>query len=415
MKVLIAFPFSIFPVKSGGGLRGFNLLVELARHHDVQAIVVDDSDGLLESVTEALGTRPQSLRITQAAMHVGARRVWKKVMDWLTTMWLSRSLTAKSNSVTLAITRVLAHLSELQQQDVVILSTQELAICGTYIGRAVPAAVRVVDLHNLDHLLGQQAIRNRQPSIGACRRLRELERVESNLFSYADGVFACSEADLGMALKINSGKLAFGAVVPNGVSCDRISFDCEPSKPGSEHVLFCGSLSYGPNVDGLEWFHAAVWPLIRHRLPQARLMVVGRGFDPSRLRSLLVDDSVDLIGEVDDLQPYYMKAGVSVCPVRMGSGTRLKILEAMAYGNPVVSTSIGCEGLSVVDGEDLLIRNSAGEFAKAVVDLISKPADFERIRSEARRRVERLYEWRLIGVELARTLSVWCETKRRLR
>lgn len=414
MKVLIAFPFSIFPVKSGGALRGYNLLVELARHHEVEAIVVDDSEDLHESIIKALGVRAQSLRLTRAATRVGTRGVWRKLMDRLTTMSLSRSITLRSNSVTLAIARVLIKVLEVQQQDVVILSTQELAICGTYIDRFAPSAVRVVDLHNLDHLLVQQAIRNRPPDQKARRSLLELERVESKLFAYADGVFTCSEADLIKALKINNGKLALGAVIPNGVSCERISFNSEPLKPVSEHILFCGSLSYGPNIDGLEWFHAVVWPMIRNRLPRARLMVVGRGFNSNRLPKLTVDTSVDLIGEVDDLQPFYNRAGVSICPVRMGSGTRLKILEAMAYGNPVVSTSIGCEGLSVADGEDILIRDSSEEFANAVIGLISRPADFERIRSAARKRVENLYDWQMIGVDLARTLKDWCKYKRRL-
>jgi glycosyltransferase involved in cell wall biosynthesis len=120
---------------------------------------------------------------------------------------------------------------------------------------------------------------------------------------------------------------------------------------------------------------------------------------------------VDLIGEVADVAPYYRRAGVFVCPLREGSGTRLKILESMALGNPVVSTRIGAEGIQAKPGRDLLIADAPEDFADAVVDLSTHPARFDRIRHHGRALVEARYDWDLIGDNAAESIARWSEQR----
>jgi glycosyltransferase involved in cell wall biosynthesis len=411
MKVLIAFPFSIYPVKSGGALRGYHLLRELARFNSVEAILIDSAKEVHESITHDFGHEPHALRITTAVPGNGRRNMWCKLVDRLSTFRLSGSLRTKSNATVLAVSRTLQSNIDMSSLDIAILSTQELAICGTLIKKRVPDAIRIIDMHNLDHLLMKQDLESRGLPILENNTFKALKDRESGLFGYSDAVFACSESDLRLILHINGGKFTHSSVVPNGVNCSAIKFDQTHSESRSNQIIFCGSLSYGPNVDGLKWFHSKVWPFVKSHIPNARLLVVGRGLDTHHFSDLVSDGSVDLIGEVEDLAQWYNKAGVSICPLRMGSGTRLKILEAMAFGNPVVSTSIGCEGLTVLDGEHILIRDTAEAFADGIIKLATSQLDFDRVRSAARKQVERIYDWDVIGAEIFNTLIDWSDTK----
>jgi glycosyltransferase involved in cell wall biosynthesis len=120
---------------------------------------------------------------------------------------------------------------------------------------------------------------------------------------------------------------------------------------------------------------------------------------------------VRVIGAVEDVLPYYRQCGVSVCPLLSGSGTRLKILEAISAGNPVVSTSVGCEGLQLQDGREILIRDTPGSFAAAVVQVMQCAEHFKALRTAARIRAESVYDWRVIGRDMCRDLLSRCRRK----
>jgi len=141
------------------------------------------------------------------------------------------------------------------------------------------------------------------------------------------------------------------------------------------------------------------------RQPQARLTVIGRGGTPEQCAALHATPGIDVVGEVADVTPYYARAGVFVCPLREGSGTRLKILEAMALGNPVVSTRIGAEGIQVRHEQDVLLADQPEAFAEQVLSLLQQPALFERLRVQGRALVERHYDWAVIGTQVATVLE----------
>lgn len=183
-------------------------------------------------------------------------------------------------------------------------------------------------------------------------------------------------------------------VVPNGV--DVRHFAPNEHKRDANTLLFFGTLNYAPNVDGLLWFCAEIWPRIRAEMQRAKLEVVG--IDPSP-QVLALDDLPDvrITGFVPDIREKLWSATICVVPLRVGGGTRLKILEALAAGCPVISTTVGAEGLSVIDGEHLLVRDAPVHFAAGIVELLESRDLRQRLALAGRLMVQQRYDWQSIG------------------
>jgi glycosyltransferase involved in cell wall biosynthesis len=185
-------------------------------------------------------------------------------------------------------------------------------------------------------------------------------------------------------------------VVPNGVATADIGPAAGPP-PEPATLVFTGTMAYPPNREAALWFAARVWPRVVERRPDARLLVVGR--DPTDdVRALAAaDERIEVTGGVPLVMPYYERAGVVVAPVRSGGGTRLKVLEALASARPLVSTSVGCEGIDVTPGEHLLVEDDPQRFADAVVALIEDPARARALGEAGRERAVERYDWSALG------------------
>ena len=178
-------------------------------------------------------------------------------------------------------------------------------------------------------------------------------------------------------------------VIPNGV--DTKKYQKLDVNPGSKSILFIGSMSYAPCIDAAIFFCKQILPVIRKRLPQVQVWIIGAS--PAPEVKALADENIHVTGFVEDILPYYEQAAVSIVPLRAGGGTRLKILEAMALGRPIISTQIGCEGLDVTDGEHLLVADAVQEFADKTVRLMTDNSLYSLIASNARQLVEEKYDW----------------------
>jgi glycosyltransferase involved in cell wall biosynthesis len=183
-------------------------------------------------------------------------------------------------------------------------------------------------------------------------------------------------------------------VVPNGVYL--ADYDGVAGTPEPNRLVFAGSFRYFANHDAMVWFLGEVYPRIQARIPDVHLTITGH----TASRPLPPARHVKLAGHVDDVCQLVAAASVSVAPIRIGSGTRVKILEAMALGTPVVATSKGAEGLEAVDGEHLLIGDSPAAFAERVVDLLRDATLRERLAANARQFVADRYDWRRIGAQV---------------
>jgi glycosyltransferase involved in cell wall biosynthesis len=187
------------------------------------------------------------------------------------------------------------------------------------------------------------------------------------------------------------------SLVPNAVDLAR--YGGWHGDPQPDTLIFSGSLSYSANYDALRWFLAAVFPCIQRAVPDVRLRVTGstEGIDRAGLPG---GGAVEYTGYVDDVRPLVASSWVSVVPLRHGSGTRLKILEAMALGTPVVSTAKGAEGLSVTPGEDIILRDDPDGFARGVVELLQSSEHRRRLADAGRLLVRARYDWQVVGAEI---------------
>ncbi len=187
------------------------------------------------------------------------------------------------------------------------------------------------------------------------------------------------------------------SVIENGVDTELY----QPLEYVSKNndLLFIGVMGYPPNVDGILYFCEDIMPIIQCSIPDIRLVVVGHEPVPE-IRKLVERGNVIVTGYVENVVPYYQQSKVTIVPLRGGGGTRLKILESMALGRPVVSTSIGCEGLNVADRENIMIADTPMEFAQCVIQLLMDKKLRERIAHNARCLVETHYDWSKISQKL---------------
>ena len=255
----------------------------------------------------------------------------------------------------------------------------------------------VLTHHNVEGIAQQRAIESSldQSLLRGWLRRREHARwvrYEIHMSQRANAIVTVSEQDA--AYFRRHVRLTSIVTAPNGV--DVSSFRPVDRKPQTNRLLFTGSMDYPPNVDAATWFCQEIFPLIQRERNDLEVWIVGRNPAPevSRLAQI---PGVVVTGAVPDTRPYYEEALVFFVPLRMGGGTRLKILESMSMGIPVISTTIGCEGISVQAGQDLLVADAPQAFAEAVLRLATNTALANQLARNARRLVELSYDWNLIG------------------
>ena len=231
------------------------------------------------------------------------------------------------------------------------------------------------------------------------RRMLRFEREAVRRF---DLVIAVSETDRRTLVRLYRPLKQPARVVPTGVDAAYFAEVTRPVRP--RHLVFTGSMDWLPNEDGMVHFVRDVLPLIRRHEPSATLSIVGRAPTPA-VQRLGGEYGVEVTGGVDDVRPHMAAAAIYVVPLRIGGGTRLKIFEAMAMGKPVVSTSVGAEGLPVEPGTHLLLADSTDDFAAAVVGLFRDEAARTRIANAGRQLVTERYDWSSVSGHLEQALE----------
>jgi len=225
--------------------------------------------------------------------------------------------------------------------------------------------------------------------------------VERRLSRQFDAVYVVSEMDRAYLAAIDPRLRIY--VVSNGVDTDRFLPESEPPPP-PVHLVFTGAMDYTANEHAVLFFYREILPRIAARLPEVRVWLVGRDPGP-RLAALAQDPRVSLTGAVEDVRPYLVRATVVVVPMRLGSGTRIKILEALAMGKAVVPTRTGAEGLRVAAGRHLVIADEPTAFAAEVLRLAQDPAERRRLGREGRVLVEAEYDWRVVLAPMSQAVN----------
>jgi glycosyltransferase involved in cell wall biosynthesis len=292
-----------------------------------------------------------------------------------------------------ALQRALDQVLRARRFDIVNL---EFPYLGHYDLRQAPPGEKlpplVVDSHEIAYDLAWQFARTSK-NLGRClyagANWRKLRREELATYRHADGVCLCSAADERRLL--DEVPKARTAVVPNAADVEYYQPRVTDPPPDGRTVLYFGLLSTVPNSDAVIHFVQDIWPRISQVHPEARCKIVG-GQPPPPLLAL-AGPRVELTGFVADLRPHLAAAAAVVVPLRLGGGTRLKIVEGMAMGKAIVSTKLGAEGIEAVPGRDLLVADQPAAFAEAVNRLLAEPGLAARIGGSARRLATQQYAW----------------------
>src|SRR6478609_2491054 len=343
MRILFVTPFLPSPPRFGGQRRLDGLMRSLAKNHEVSVISFTATDEFKEMSLEATRAYCKDVEIFPDLEFVDRRS--KRLLQ-------ARSLLSLHSFEHLLVARRREFLARLQQLtdsgrfDVVQVEFVQMAA----LKFQLPAARRfrtVLDEHNIEFDIVK---RTANAEVSPARRLyssvdwRKLKREEVDAWRWFDGVSVTSDRDGAILSELSPQTQV--SVVPNGVDIEL--FRPSPRDPESDSLLFFGAMNYYPNQDGLSYFVEQIFPLILAKRPGTKLRVVGPAPDSvKRLQSA----NIEVTGFVDAVEPYIDAASAVIVPLRLGGGTRLKIVEAMSKAKAIVSTRVGAEGIDVVDGE----------------------------------------------------------------
>lgn len=395
MRILFLTPQLPYPPRQGTALRNWGLLSNLARHHEIWLLSFDEHPGApiapeLSSLCRDVATFAVPRRSTVERLR---RLAASPLPDMAWRLW-SPEFAAK-----LAVWNAAQHFDMIQVEGI------ELAryVLHDAQGAHAMRPYIVFDDHNCEYVLQRRSFETdlRQPrrwhaaaySMAQWQRLRAFER---RAMLQADATLCVSPQDAQMLAQL--GKVPDAHVIPNGIDVNAYG-QSPTSIPQSPNLVFTGKMDFRPNIDAMMWFGHEVFPLIKARVPDAHLWIVGQQPSP-RLDVLRADPAITITGAVDDVRPFIASAQVYIAPLRVGGGTRFKLLEAMAMRRPIVSTSLGCEGFPVTSGRELLVGDSPVAFADLVVRLLNDDALREGLTQQAHEFVSAQYDWSVIVPQL---------------
>lgn len=382
MKILMLSPFDPFREDNGSKMRIMNILHSL-EDHDVRLVAFRDEG------VDAGGADPSDFCREFSLFDrpkIPPRRVLRNHFSL-------RPLLAERFFLKEAAEKIRAIFDE-GRVDVVIAET---LLMSRYLARAGPA-FRIIDEHNLEFVRAERRLKTLRHPL---KRLyhygiwRRLKRYELKVLAGCRMCWVCSGEDETVLRSLGVGTRL--RVVPNAVDID--FFKPAGKRKDPRKIVFLGTMWYEPNADAVEFFASEILPGVLNKCPEAKVLVVGdRPEKTGNAKSR--DGRIEFTGYVADIRPHIEDAAVFVAPLRMGSGTRLKILTALAMGLPVVSTSIGAEGLAVTAGNNIRIADSAEEFRNQVIALLENPGLGETIGRKGRKLAEEKYSHKAVRAEL---------------
>jgi glycosyltransferase involved in cell wall biosynthesis len=400
LRILWLSHFVPYPPKGGNLQRSYNLIAQLGRRHEVHLLAIRPKppatpEADTPTAAPALRAHCASVELIDhtAATSTGTMaRLAGGGLLTATPLTVSLFRSAETR-------RRLAALRARVPFDVVHFDSISLAEYVDLVGDTPTAMTH----HGAEAFMIRRRIRN-EPSLGRKAffglEWLMLDRSERRTLPRVGINIVVSDLDRQLlAARVRGARYA---VVENGVDVDYF----QPQPPTeSRTVIFAGRLDQYSNRDAILHFMAATWPLVQARYPDATIRIIGLN-PPAHLRTLAAaDPRIQVLGFVDDIRPHFAASAVAICPIRDGGGTRVKVLDALAQGRPLVATSIGCEGLDVEPDRHVLIGDTPELFAAQIGRLFDDPLLRERLARHGRQQIEARYTWSALGARLAGELE----------
>ena len=380
-RILMVLPYTIYPPDHGGGVRLYNLVRCLSRHCDLHLLIFNRSGN--EQQRAAL--EPFVTTLHFYPWHpVPQRDQWDLEPRY--------AMLFRAEEVQSLIRKVIAE----EHIDVLQLEYTELGQYGMTRYDGVKTVLVLHDISFRSCARSRRAGIHRRDEVDSehglswmdCMRLL---RYELRVTRRMDQIHVMSAADGSYIARFLPMLAKTIRIVPNAVDLGHYTVPA-PGSRSRRRILFAGNFGHIPNLDALDYLMREIWPLVLERTPDAELDIVGANPGPGVLQ-YGGKDGITIVGRVDDVAPHYQSCAMLVTPLRAGSGTRLKILEALACGTPVVTTTIGAEGIDGVAGEHFLISDEPAAFADAICRLLDNPELCARLGANGRTLVEHHYGW----------------------
>jgi polysaccharide biosynthesis protein PslH len=398
MRVLQFAPRLCWPLDTGAKLRNYHLARVLAERAQVSLLAFDELLLSEESIAAFEKTYKQAVAIPRDSGYTLTKMV-RGV--------LGQTPLPVLNYTTGPMKRALKHLLRVEDFDLVQVESIHLM---AYLASIRQASIRearkrplvVCDWHNIESEL-MRRYSEREPSMArrayARRTARLMSEFEGRALREFDAHVVVSPRDAERLRRLNPEARVF--VIENGV--DTAFYSDLGARDGSRarRIVFVGSMDYHANVDGAVGFAREVWPRVRDRQPELIFTIVGKDPAPA-VRELAQLPGIEVTGTVDDVRPFYRDAIAAVVPLNVGGGSRLKILEAMAAGVPVVSTTLGAEGLEVQHDENILIADTSAQLFEAIVTVVENEGRHKHLSDAGRALVSSRYDWSRLGASLFR-------------
>jgi glycosyltransferase involved in cell wall biosynthesis len=391
MRLLFLTETIPFPLDSGGRIKTFHTLRILTQEHEVHchAFIRDEHQRRFET-----DLSPHCKTLT---LHLTPRSYARETVSLVASQGTGVPFVVRRHFNRSVMNRLQA-ACRAQAFDAVYCDHLSMLEYGRRLRLPI-----VLDAHNVEF----EIIRRHATTLGlsplrvfAELEWRRLERYERRWYPACRLIYSVSEIDA-RSIRHLAGDRVQVVVVP-------ISVDARAASPvrtlvSSPDILFVGGLHWPPNADAVVYFVEEVFPGVRKRVPEARLTVVGRNPD-SVARRVGMIEGVRFVGHVEDVEPYFQHSRVMVVPIRSGSGMRVKILDGLARGVPIVTTSIGCEGIDIEDGTHILVADEPADLASQVIRLLTDDALARSIAVAGRRLVLQSYDTAVIADRLHRAL-----------
>ncbi len=384
MRILFLSRWFPYPPDNGSRIRIFNLLKQLAARHEIALVSFtnepreNEATKALQRYCTELYTIPyRPFRPNRLSAMVGL---------------LSPRPRSVVDTYNREMEQCVRYVAASFQPDLVIATEIDMAPYAL----VVDNAKRVLD--ELQLTVAREAPSKADDHVGRLRRRLtwwKHARYASDILRHFDGCAVVSELEYAQVKHLSAGSTQVN-IVPNGVDIAHMSGDFGPPQPNT--LIYTGALTFNANLDAMHYFEQEILPLIVARNAEATLKITGSTTGVPT-KELPVHPSVTLTGYVTDLRPTVAQSALSVVPLRIGGGTRLKILESLALGTPVVTTSKGLEGLRIASGEGVLVADTPATFADAVLRVLREP-QFRQQLSQAGRIAVQSYDWQHIGQSL---------------
>ncbi|HZH32734.1 MAG TPA: glycosyltransferase [Pyrinomonadaceae bacterium] len=375
----------LHPVDKGGKIRTFHMLKELKREHHITYLTLDDGSGAPDAEERATEYCHELVRVehrTRAKFSAGFYGELAANLVSPLPYFMKKYKSA-------GMRREIERLAASGQFDVLVCDFLQP---GVNLPPRLPLAT-VLFQHNVEAMIWKRHYEVQTNPLkksylyGQWRKSHAYERAACRRFDHVVAVSAEDRETMERAYGLKS-----VSDVPTGV-------DTEFFRPRGEerrephNLVFTGSMDWLPNEDAIQFFTREIMPRIRERVPGATLTVVGRNPYASLVELGKRDSSIIVTGRVEDVRPYMERAAAYIVPMRVGGGTRLKIYEAMAMEKPIVSTTVGAEGLPVANGRELLLADTAKDFAASVVRVLTDEAEARELGARAAVAVREKFSW----------------------